>query len=350
MYEYTHGGRAIYENKGEVLDFSLNINPLGMPEGVYDAILNEVNNCTYYPDSYSKKLRESISNFEKVNIDFIFASNGASDIIFRLVSSIKPKKALVLAPTFSDYKRALLANGAEVVEHPLNEENGFVLTEDIIQKINEEDVNMVFLCNPNNPTGVVIERDIIIKILQCCESIYLVIDECFLDFVFKSEDYTMKNFLNDHSNLIILKAFTKVFAMPGIRLGYCLSSSLKLIDSLYYHGGDWAVSNLAQASGICALKNSESYLRKTKDYVLKESLKMKQSLKQLGFKAYDSRANFIFFKSYYNFNLYEALKVHKIFIRNCDNFKGLTNEYNRICISDTKNNERFIEVIKYVTS
>ncbi len=348
MYEYTHGGNFIYGNKDkndDILDFSANINPLGLPFGVYEAIEREIKSCIYYPDSYSRDLRNSISKYENVDFNSIFVSNGASDIIFRLAFSIKPKKALVMAPTFLDYERGLLASNAQVVDYFLYEKDDFKITEDILKTIKGEKFDMIFICNPNNPTGILTNKEMLINILESSQGAYVVVDECFLDFVDNSDDYSMKEFLNKYKNLVILKAFTKIFAMPGMRLGYALSSSFSLIDALYFHGPDWSVSNLAQIAGISALKDSSIYLKDTKAYILKERNKIEKNLKKFGFKVFESSANFIFFKSPYDFNLYEALKKKNIFIRSCGNFKGLTEDFYRIGISKEKNNERLIEAI-----
>ncbi len=350
MYDYQHGGNALFETDGQnILDLSANINPLGFPEGVREAIINQIPLITGYPDSISRELRKEISAFEQVEPDWIFCGNGASDIIFRLSVCIKPKNALLPAPTFSDYERSLKAVGTNIYYHYLQEEQGFKIDEGIIQNILSKNINMIFLCNPNNPTGILTDYFVIEKILSCCEktNTIVVVDECFIDFVEKSDSFTSKSLLKKYENLIILKAFTKVFALPGIRLGYAICSNSKIIEKLYECGPDWAVSNIAQAAGIAAVKScyTSPYLSDTVTYITKERVLIKNELEKKNFVTFDSKANYIFFKNPYSFDLLGKLNEAGIRIRHCSNYVGLSRDYYRVAVSTIQNNLKFIEAI-----
>ncbi|MDR1270993.1 MAG: aminotransferase class I/II-fold pyridoxal phosphate-dependent enzyme, partial [Planctomycetaceae bacterium] len=273
MYEYQHGGNVRFESDGaNFLDLSANFNPLGFPEGVEEAIKNEISFCQQYPDNNSRRLRECIADFEGVKSEWIFCGNGSSDIIFRLPLCVKPEKALTWIPTFSDYERSLKSYGTKIVYHKLEENQNFECDENIVIKTEKERVDLIFLCNPNNPTGILTERKIIENLLRNCRNrkTLVVVDECFIDFTEQAKEVTVKSLLPEFDNLIILKAFTKFFALPGIRLGYAICNNKKLIDKLYFHGADWTVSNLAHAAGIAALKNAETYLKKTVLFVKQE--------------------------------------------------------------------------------
>lgn len=351
MYEYQHGGNAIFEPYGEkLLDLSANINPLGFPLCIENAIKSEIKFCNRYPDCYSHKLREKISAYENVSSEWIFCGNGASDIIFRIPTSLRSKKVLVLAPTFLDYERSAKSFGAEVTYYYLKEENGFKLEIDILDKIKSMDIDLVFICNPNNPTGVLTERSILEKLLSYCQpkGISIVVDECFMDFIENSAEYTSKPLLAKYDNLIILKAFTKTFALTGIRLGYALSSNVELIKKLYMYGPDWSVSNIAQAAGIAALDNANSYISETVNYVKNEREKLQNALLELNFKIYDSSANYVFFRIPYIFDLQKELNLKEIRIRSCSNFIGLSNEFYRVAVSQTECNEKFIMALKEI--
>ena len=343
MYNYEHGGNAIFKNKN-ILDFSANINPLGLRENSFHILKEALSKSIFYPDNFSTELRKSISNYENVDKDYIFCSNGASDIIFRFVNYIKPRKALILAPTFSDYERALKTVNCKIYKHILLEEDNFNLKDDILNIIQKENFDIIFLCNPNNPTGQLIENSLIEKILKLSKG-YVFIDECFIDFIENNNKYTSKKFIDKYNNLIILKAFTKIFALAGFRLGYCITSNLKTIENLYFYGADWAVSTFAQEMGIYCLKDCNIYLQESLNYINVEKEKIIKSLKSVNFKIIGSNANYIFFKGFKNFDkiLYEQFNIC---IRNCSNYTNLTDEFFRIGIYKKEQNEKLINAIE----
>ena len=295
----THGG-DIYTYKErfkrEALDYSANINPLGMPRGVKEALIDSIDSWINYPDPLCRELKSDLADNENVDNEYIILGNGAADIIFRLVYALKPKKAIVLAPTFSEYEEALTSVECNVQYHYLKEEEGFSLKSDFIECISDE-IDMVFICNPNNPTGELVSIELLEKILKRCreKDVMLVMDECFNDFIEEPERYTMKNYLKENKNLFILKAFTKIYAMAGLRLGYGLSSDESLLKKMTSVSQPWAVSIPAQIAGVQALKEKE-YLKKTEELIRKESNYLKEALRKLNMKIYGSKANYIFFK------------------------------------------------------
>ena len=161
-----HGG-DIYRHP-DVIDFSVNTNPLGTPESVKRAVQESVAKIEHYPDVRCEALREAISRFEQVNMEEILCGNGAAELFFAAVQAVCPQKALVIAPSFSEYEEALRSVGAEVEYYYLCEEDNFQIREDYVDKLSEE-IDMIFLCNPNNPTGQTIDRDMLIKILDRCK-------------------------------------------------------------------------------------------------------------------------------------------------------------------------------------
>jgi threonine-phosphate decarboxylase len=352
MYEYSHGGNAVFEHGNEgVIDLSANMNPLGMPESVIGAIIREIPNCTRYPDSYSRKLREKIAWFENVGPDWIFCGSGASDVIFRLPRAVHAKKVMVTAPTFSDYERSALSNGSEIIHYMLSPEKGFSLDSGFIEAVRRAQPDMVFICNPNNPTGRLTEARLMEKLLGCCQQIgaVAVVDECFLNFTAQGDEYASKVFLDRYPNLVILNAFTKLFALPGVRLGYAICADKALIDSLYFHGADWPVSNLAQAAGIAALEVAVSFIEKTKEYVSAERTVMEKELIRLGYKVYPSKANYLFLQNPYAFDLREEIDRMAIRIRSCGNYRGLDDSYFRIAVSTKENNEKLLTAMNGIT-
>ena len=352
MYEYRHGGNAHIEPGSEdFLDLSASLNPLGIPVQIEDAIQCEIRNCNRYPDNDSTRLRKAIAKFERVSPESIFCAGGSSDIIFRLASCTKNRPGLVLVPSFSDYSRALKSRDLEIVYHPLDEDAGFWCHEDLLHTIESRCPGILYFCNPNNPSGVLAPRSFIKRMLHVCHEAktLVVIDECFIDFCDNAADCTAKHFLHEYPNLVILKAFTKTFAIPGLRLGYAICFDHAVLDLLRYHGPDWPVSNIAQAAGIAVLDSSESYLNDTIGYVSNERKYLVQELKKIGYKVYDSNANFVFFRNPYSFDLKQKLDDMNIRIRTFDDADGLGPEFCRVGVSQISNNTRFIEAVREIS-
>lgn len=346
-----HGG-DIYSAKEktseEILDFSANINPLGLPESVKEAITNSLALCVNYPDPLCRELTEAISMAEGVEKENILCGNGAADLIFRLIWAKKPKKAILPAPTFAEYELALKNVDCKIEHYPLNKEKGFEIGEDFLDFI-DKDVDIIFLCNPNNPTGSLIPRGILKKILKKCKErkVLLVVDECFIDFLPVPSACTMTGELSQCKELLILKAFTKNYAMPGIRLGYCLCSDSQLLGKMAENGQPWSVSLLAQVAGVAALKE-DCYLEKMRTLINEESQYFQRELVKLQIKFYPPAANYIFLyfsgitDSHSNEAFKNALLQKGILIRDCSNYQGLFYGYYRVAIKDRRANEKLI--------
>ena len=340
-------GAETQKGSNALLDFSANLNPLGLPEGVKEAIAAGMEDYAAYPDPLCRDLISALSAVEGLPADWLFCGNGAADIIFRLVYGVKPQKALVLAPTFAEYEEALQQVGCQVYRYELKEELGFQLDQEFLQAL-DGDLDMVFLCNPNNPTGQLLPREGVLEILQRCKelNILLVVDECFNGFLDEEENYSAKGYLADFDNLIILKALTKTYAMAGLRLGYCMTANTALRSKIAAAGPPWSVSIVAQVAGIQALKEKD-YMQETKVLLRKERTYLSEALEGLGAMPISSGANYLFFRWPFEkeVSLAESLFGGGILIRNCDNYHGLQAGYYRICIKRHEDNKRLIEAI-----
>ena len=241
-----HGGDIYGENIE--LDFSANTNPFGTPKGILKAVEEALPQMHRYPDPYCRKLIQAISNFEGVPESFILCGNGAADLIYAYCEAVRPRKAVELAPTFSEYALGLERVGCEMVRYTLCQENFFALDHDFLTFLEEEKPDAVFLCNPNNPTGQLIAPHLLQKILQFCaqHKIRLFLDECFLDLTDSGQ--SMKEYLSEFKNLFLLKAFTKSYGMAGIRLGYCLCSDAALLERMSRAVQPWNVSHCVSLS------------------------------------------------------------------------------------------------------
>lgn len=349
MKTYTHGG-DIYQLKNtdkKIYDFSANINPLGIPNSIVNAAAYSIKNCFNYPDPLCRELTLKIGKYENVNPDYIVCGNGAADLIYRIAMALKPKKGLVNAPTFSEYEDALKAMNCQVVHNYLKEANGFKLTSGILQKIDDEKPDIVFICNPNNPVGNLVDKELLIEILK--KDITVVVDECFVEFTGMAEDITLKPVLEEYKNLIILKAFTKNFAMAGLRLGYIMSSDMEKLDKIFQSGQPWSVSTPAQAGGIVAL-DEKAYLFDAVKMIKSEKVKLCDGLKSNGMEVYPPAANYIFFKCKDGKRFCEEMKKYNVLVRNCGNYPGLTDDYLRIAVRTPEENQYFLQVMKEVTN
>ena len=341
---FEHGG-DVYSN--EILyDFSANLNPLGMPESVANALKSSVDEWGKYPDHYCRKMTEKIAEHENFSAEKIVCGNGAADLIYRIIQTFKPQKSVICAPSFSEYKKALTEFGSKINIYYLSENSDFILDGKILEMLTES-VDMLILCSPNNPTGITIDGKILEMICKKCleKNIIFLCDECFMDFVKNGEDLSVKNFMN--KNIIILKAFTKIYAMAGLRLGYALFGSSENAEKVCKAGQFWSVSTPAQIAGIVAL-GEKNYIQKTIEIIEKERDFLCNELSKLNFKVYRPEANFILFKC--NLPLDEFLLKHKILIRNCANFDGLGENFFRIAVRSHDENIALIEALRRVAN
>ncbi len=339
--KHVHGG-DIYRYPN-VIDFSANCNPLGTPDSIKQAVLKGMDRVCYYPDVTCDRLREALSLYEKIPSEQIICGNGAADLIFSLVLAVRPQKALIPAPTFAEYEQALTVSGCVPERYYLQEQQNFVPKEDFLEKITP-DMDLVIICNPNNPTGVLWEPELLQKIAEKCQvcDCMLLVDECFNDFIETPEPYSMKKFLEKYTHLFLLKAFTKRYAMAGIRLGYGLSGNQVLLEKMSQMTQPWNVSTLAQEAGIAALKE-EAYVKKTMEIIHKERKYLLNALSELSLKTYDSQANYIFFRG--PEDLWEKCLEKGFLIRDCSNYPGLKKGYYRIAVRLHEENEKFIQAL-----
>ena len=339
MTKHVHGG-DVYRHK-DCLDFSANLNPLGTPESVKQAIIGSLDHIAQYPQVGCDLLREKIAEYEGVKKEEIVCGNGAAELFFAAVQAVWPQKALVIAPSFSEYEEALRSVGAEVEYYYLCEEDNFQIRGDYVDKLSEE-IDMIFLCNPNNPTGQTIDRDMLIKILDRCkkQNIVVILDECFLEFLDEPNRYEMSDLRGEYPNLLIIKAFTKIFSMPGLRLGYAISSNQDILEEMSWKLQQWNVSVPAQMAGVAALEKPKEDIRQTREYVSGQREYMRNIMKMMGYVVFASKANYLFFKGRPGLEK-EALEAGFL-IRDCQNYEGLSEGFYRIAVRTKEENERLI--------
>lgn len=345
MPEYVHGGDVYSYAEaygGAPLDLSANINPFGIPEKVRQAMHAAVEDCTRYPDPFCRAARRAIGAAEGIKPDWLYCGSGAADVLDRLAAVLHPKTALLTAPTFAEYERTLA--GADVRFHLLREDEGFAVTERILSDITPK-IDVVYLCNPNNPTGRTVEPQLLHRVVEKCaqNDIWLIVDECFNDFLTDGARHTLKDRLADYPRLVILRAYTKMYAVPGVRFGWCMTANTELIEGLYRAGQPWNVSVIAQACAAAAAGEAENAAQ-TAARIAAERAYLAEELARRGLTVYPGEANFLLFRSQ-DEALHDKLAARGVLIRNCANYRGLGAGYYRVAVKTREDTARLLAAL-----
>lgn len=354
---HKHGG-DIYSYKS-IQDFSANINFRGMPETVREAAMRAVDASVHYPDPEYRTLRAALARREnipsgcsEITPDQIICGNGAAELMFSLSAALKPKRALLAAPSFFEYEQALTAFGCEIRYFYLEEERGFRLDESFFNAVTGE-TDIIILGNPNNPTGQLIEKTVLEKLLEICRQkhIFLVLDESFFDFL--SEEDRMGTLAGVREtaaipDLFVLKSFTKMYAMPGLRFGYGVCSNTELLEKMRVIMQPWNVSVPAQAAAEAAASELVFAVETAKQVSVNRE-QMRGWMEQAGYSVFPSCTNYLMFQG--PGDLKEFCLEHGYLIRDCSNFPGLEKvtsdkSYFRICIRSSQENESLMEILK----
>ncbi len=348
-----HGG-DIYRQDVE-LDFSVNGNPCGMPAGVKEALHRAVDQCWHYPDPEAEELRGKLAERMQVSKENLLVGNGASELFPAIVRAITPRKTVIPVPSFGGYEYAVSARTGDNFYYPLREENGFALTEEILSVLDNQ-TELLFLAQPNNPVGNLMGESLLERVLDHCleKGIWVVLDECFLTLCPEGEARSFVHRLHAYPNVLVVRAFTKTFAMPGVRLGYVVCSDTKLLTRVRRQLAEWNVSIPAQAAGIAALEE-KTYLQESVGQIKLWREQLATGLKTLGFWVYSGEANFVFFRWEQEREqeqaqgcLYRTLLERKIMIRDCSNYRGLGAGYYRAAVRTKEENDRLLQALQEI--
>lgn len=347
-----HGGniyRLKREGKGELLDYSSNINPLGVPESFKQKVIENFDILEKYPDPDYVELRENIGRYNNVEIENIVVGNGATEILFLYIKSLKPKKTLLLAPSFAEYRRALESIDCEIIYHNLEEKKDFKLdVQSFLETLPQCD--LVVICNPNNPTGNFIPLEDIKKINEELKQrgTKLFIDEAFIEFIKGWEDFSAVT-LKD-SNIFVMRALTKFFAVPGVRLGYGISYDNEVMKKIPKYKEPWSINSFADIAGKIMLWDRE-YIEKSEKWIEEEKVWFyNETLKIEGTKSYRTNTNFILIQllNKTSVEVREKMIERGIVVRDASNFVGLNNRYIRLAIKDRENNKKVLQTLSEV--
>lgn len=353
--KWKHGGN-VYEirrqskaNAANLVDFSANINPAGLPEGLKEVLAEAMDDLIHYPDPDYVELKQEIAAFTKQREEYVQLGNGAIELLYMLVEYLKPQKACVVAPAFIEYERSLQRYGAAIDWITLKADAAFQLTLEVVKSHVQKDTDLLIVCNPNNPTGHLIPKNELLAINAHCQAMgcALLVDESFIDFV--GPEASIAPLLGTHKQVYILRSMTKFFAIPGLRLGFLLSADQRLHKWCQDYRTPWMINHLANIAGITVLRDRE-YMLKTLEIIPRLRVQLCEALRNVkNTIVFDSKANYLFFQ--YNnkkIDLKKRLLEYGIMIRSCSNYRGLDERYYRVAVKTEAENKRLIKALKEI--
>lgn len=328
------------------LDFSVNVNPFGMPSSIFAHWPELATKISDYPDPHAALLKQRLADKEAIALENILIGNGATEIIFLLASFFRGQDILIVDPTFSEYRTAGMAYGSRVHSLALYEDMDWKLTLDAILP-HLEGKAAVFICNPNNPTGVRMKKDELLSIVEAAyeRNVTCIIDEAFYDFCL--EPYTLVPYIDKYPNLAVLRSFTKMFAIAGVRLGW-LAGNASFVSKLYALKPHWSVNAIAEQIGLLCL-NEDEFVRKTAQKIATERKRMRAELERLDFAVSNSETNYYLLKDKQTKNarlLLQFLMENGIVARHTENFIGLDGNYLRLAVKTDKENDQLLTVLQ----
>ena len=298
--------------------------------------------------SWEVQLRKKIAEFNSLDLSNIIVGNGATEILFLYLKALKPKKVLILAPCFAEYERALKSVSAEINYFELKESNNFYPNiENLKKEIETNNYDLLLFCNPNNPTGQFIKLEDIKEIVEVCENknTKIFVDEAFIEFIENWQEKTVSLFKN--KNIFIMRAFTKFFAIPGLRLGYGIGFDEEILNKMWEEKEPWTVNTFANLAGLVMLDDKE-YIEKSEKWILEEKKFMYKELSEFQYlKAYRTECNFILLKiqNISSASLRDKMIEKNILIRDASNFKFLDYHFVRLAIKDRESNIKVLEAL-----
>lgn len=355
MQQNIHGG-DIYSRQIR-LDFSVNGNPLGMPAEARLSLLAAINHVGEYPDAAAGELTETVSHMLSVQSgreipgEYLVFGNGASELFLAVMHALKPENIVIPVPSFYGYEYAAKAADSHIKYVYLPEETAFCPGKELLQALTA-DTDLLFLANPNNPTGQLMSREYLRELMEHCrqQGIIVVLDECFIEFceTDREQQRSLLGKIDQYENLLLVRAFTKSFAMPGVRLGYLVCSNEELREKIRGQLPEWNLSVFAQRVGIVCAGQAEQYLQDTVEYVKTERAYLREGLEAPGIRVVSGEADFLLL--YTTQPIYDRLLAKGILIRNCENFRGLGEGYYRIAVKKHEENEVLLDELEQCLS
>lgn len=356
--EHFHGSdlekiEAIYHiPREEITSFAANVNPIGISPKLRSTLAEHIDDITGYPEREYTSLRKCIADYVDTDFKNIIVGNGSTELISLFIQILKPHKALILGPTYSEYEREVTLAGGTSRYYRLDESRSFSVHIDSLSKQLTESIDLLIVCNPNNPTSTAISRSDMRKILDICKEngIFVLVDETYVEFAEDLHTITAIPLTQFYNNIIVLRGISKFFAAPGLRLGYAVCGNRDLIKEVVGHQDPWTINTLAAIAGEIMFTD-EDYIAETRQLISSEReriCKKLDSFRDVNY--YEPKANFILVKILRDdvtaMDVFEAAIKKKLMIRDCSDFPFLDNRYFRFCIMMPEKNDELLAVIE----
>lgn len=335
--------------KEQIVSFSSNVNPIGISYKLKQSIHDHVDEITKYPDRECVELRQALSEYCGADMEQILVGSGVTELISMCIETVKPKKALLIEPTYSEYERVIKISGGKVSSFPVEEKDEFRLNVDKLCAVLEDAYDLLVICNPNNPTGTAVKQDELKKIFAHCKKhgIYVMVDETYVEFAEELEQITAIPLVNEFDNVFVLRGISKFFAAPGLRLGYMINSNKEVREYMNSVKNPWTINTLAAVCGAEMFRDS-AFIEETRRFMAEEKTRLLAILKGIpGLKVYEPTANFVLMKilnpDVTSDMIFEHCIKDGLMIRDCSSFTGFGSEYIRFCICKPEENTRLMK-------
>ena len=334
-----------------VLDFSANINPLGPSLKARKRLARDVSLVALYPDKRQAELRRLLAARDGIAEDCILFGNGATQLIHLLPRVGRYKRALIVEPTFSEYRRALSNSGSEIREFFLTPKNNFHLDLNLLLRVlGREQPNVLLLASPNNPTGLVSPHRMLLRVSAFCEErdIDLIVDESFIEF---TTEPSLMTLATHRRHLLVVRSLTKSFALAGLRIGYLVAGRSR-VEELAHRMEPWSVNTLALSAAAASILDT-NYIQKARSLIQREREYLSRELPQLGWlHPYPSSANFLLARIRARYTTAPALErmlaARNVLVRDASDFRGLDNQYLRFAVRQRRENRRLLAELEAI--
>jgi threonine-phosphate decarboxylase len=337
--------------KEEIISFSANVNPLGISPKLKATLSQRIDAIMSYPDREYSSLRRRIAEYVRTDMENVIVGNGSTELISLFIQIKHPRKALIVGPTYSEYEREVSLGGGSTRYYRLEEEQNFVLDIPSLEAELTADVDLLVICNPNNPTSSAITRSDMRKILDICKQkgIFVMVDETYVEFAEDVHKITSAPLTGYYNNIIILRGISKFFAAPGLRLGYAICGNADLLKEMNQRKNPWTINSLAAIAGEIMFTD-EDYIKETRQLIAGERARISNLLSSCkNLKYYAPTANFVLVKilkdEITSMDLFEAAVRKGLMIRDCSTFPFLNNKFIRFCFMAPQDNDKLLEIL-----
>lgn len=337
--------------KDDIVSFADNVNPLGISPKLRETLSDRIDSIMTYPDREYTSLRNKIASYVKAQVQDIIVGNGATELISLFIQIIKPKKAMIVGPTYSEYEREVSLGGGCTLYYRLEEKNDFKIDIDALDKELNSDIDLLVICNPNNPTSTAISRPDMRRILDICKKkgIFVMVDETYVEFTEDIHNISSIPLTKHYNNIVILRGISKFFAAPGLRLGYAVCGNTDLIKEMNQRKNPWTINSLAAIAGEIMFTDEE-YIAKTRHLISTERDRVYRLLMDCpDIKVYKPTANFVLVQilkdDINSMDIFEASVKKGYLIRDCSTFPFLSDRFFRFCFMTAKQNDSLLSIL-----